>query len=150
MDVVIRQITDFPCNGFDSLRRKSIEDGYDHIDRLAVEWNNGENQFNLPGEILFGVWVGDEMVGIGGRNRDPYQDNPRVGRIRHIYTHSAYRRQGIGRLLVEKSMKGAESFFDCLRLSTSNPDAAALYESLGFSPRKEIKCSHFLNLKSEQ
>ncbi|MBE9168763.1 hypothetical protein IQ238_15020 [Pleurocapsales cyanobacterium LEGE 06147] len=37
------------------------------------------------------------VVGIGRLNRDPHSKNPKVGRLRHLYVESVWRRHGVGR-----------------------------------------------------
>ena len=71
----------------------------------------------------------------------------RVGRVRHLYVLSAYRRLGVGRQLVGGVIEAARGRFDILRLRTQNPAAARLYEQLGFSRcAGALDCTHLMEL----
>jgi len=67
-----------------------------------------------------------------GLNVDPYASDEHVGRVRHLYVLSAFRRRGVGRQLVERVVRAAHGRFDEVRLRTNDPAAAHLYEALGF------------------
>jgi len=107
------------------------------VRRLVDEWGNGANRFDRPGEALFGARAAGRLLGVCGLNVDPYAGDDRVGRIRHLYVLSESRRQGVGQRLVQRVIQAAQGRFDDLRLHTSNPEAARLYEALGFRPSNE-------------
>jgi len=71
------------------------------------------------------------IVGVCGLNRDPYVDDPSIGRVRHLYVSPSHRRQGIGRALVRTVMDAASDRFRMLRLRTT-PVAGSFYGALGF------------------
>jgi ribosomal protein S18 acetylase RimI-like enzyme len=102
------------------------------VRRLVDDWQSGANRFDRSGEALFGAWVADRLVGVCGLNVDPYAGDDRVGRVRHLYVLTEVRRHRAGRRLVERVIEAARGRFDVLRLRTSNPAAAALYERAGF------------------
>ncbi len=107
------------------------------VRRLVDEWGNGANRFDRPGEALFGARGAGRLLGVCGLNVDPYAGDDRVGRVRHLYVLSESRRQGVGQRLVQRVIQAARGRFDDLRLHTSNPEAARLYEALGFRPSNE-------------
>jgi len=118
--------------GFEALLRESRDEGHAMLQRLAENWHNGTNRFSKPGEILLGALDGRTLIGICGRNVDPYAGNPRAARIRHLYVARTGRRQGIGRLLVNAVAEHARPFFD--HLNARAPEAAfGFYERLGFA-----------------
>ncbi|MFN3432580.1 MAG: GNAT family N-acetyltransferase, partial [Candidatus Sericytochromatia bacterium] len=96
------------------------------------EYVSGVNRFDGPSEVLFVVTDGETPVAVCGLNRDPYLDDPGVGRVRHLYVLKAYRHLGLGRSLVVAVMDAARGPFHMLTLRTENPVAARLYASLGF------------------
>jgi len=104
------------------------------VRRLVEEWGNGANRFDRPEEALFGARDAGRLVGVCGLNVDPYTGHERIGRVRHLYILSAFRRRGMGQQLVLRVIQAAHGRFDDLRLRTNNPAAARLYEALGFRP----------------
>jgi len=119
--------------------------GLRFVRRLTDEWLNGVNRFDQPGEALFAVRDAADVVAVSGLNIDPYTTDPATGRVRHLYVLAAHRRRGLGERLVTEIIAAARGRFHTLRLSTSNPDAARLYERLGFRPRADIaKCTHVM------
>jgi GNAT superfamily N-acetyltransferase len=116
------------------------------VRRLVDDWTAGANRFDRPGEVLFGASIAGRLVGVCGLNVDPYAADPRVGRLRHLYVLTACRRHGVGRQLVARTIEVAADRFDSLRLRTSNPAAARLYEAAGFCARAEGECTHVMNL----
>jgi GNAT superfamily N-acetyltransferase len=124
---------------------ESEANGLRFVRRLADEWASGANRFDRPGEAFFAARDGGEIVGVGGLNVDPYTTDPRIGRVRHVYVLATHRRHGVGAVLVGEIIAAARGHFHTLRLSTSNPDAARLYERLGFRPRANVaRCTHIL------
>jgi GNAT superfamily N-acetyltransferase len=114
--------------------------------RLIDDWAAGANRFDRPGEALFGASMADRLVGVCGLNIDPYARDPRIGRVRHLYVLTACRRHGVGRQLVARVIELAADRFDSLRLRTSNPEAARLYEAAGFRACAEGECTHAMDL----
>ena len=106
--------------------------------------------FDRPGEALFGMWVGGQLVAVCGLNVDPYGGDHRIGRVRHLYVQSACRRLGVGRDLVTQAIGAARGHFDTLRLRTANPAAARLYEALGFrsTERTVADSTHVMELEN--
>lgn len=97
---------------------------------------------------MFGAWTSQRLVGVGGLNTDPYTQEPRVGRVRHLYVLEARRRRGVGRSLVAAIAAEAQGSFDRLRVRTPSPGGAAFYESFGFERCSEKHCTHSLDLRS--
>jgi len=143
----IERLTDLPAAGFIVLLAESEQAGLRLLRRLADERTGGINRFDRPGEALFGARLGRELVAVGGLNVDPYAENPGVARVRHLYVLSAWRRHGIGGRLVTEIVEAARGRFERLHLRTTNPEAARLYERLGFEPRTDVPhSSHVLAL----
>jgi GNAT superfamily N-acetyltransferase len=120
------------------------------VRRLVEDWVSGANRFHRPGEVLLGAWLDGRLVGVCGLNVDPYAAQDRVGRVRHLYVLSAVRRLGVGRRLTTEVIELARGRFDTLRLRTNNPDAARLYEALGFRATADVAgATHVMELASE-
>lgn len=124
----------------------SRREDYNFVERLVADWNDGSNRFDGASELLLSVRVDGKLVAVGGLNRDPYLDDPTVGRIRHVYVHPDARGQGIGRELVSVLVDRARLLFRCVRVRAGPPGAAAFYESLGFATSSESDTTHQLAL----
>lgn len=100
--------------------------------RLRDEWAAGAIRFDQEGEILLGAFSDDVLIGVGGLSHDPYEPEAGLVRLRHLYVLEAERGRGVGRLLVARLVDHARAHSRHVRLRTQNPEAARLYESLGF------------------
>lgn len=115
--------------------------------RVVSEWEAGTNRFTGEGEALLGYFVDDRLVAICGLIRDPYQGKSTVGRLRNLYVLPEHRGRAIGTQLVRRVIELAESSFKVLRLRAGTPQAAALYERLGFTATTEVRdCTHVMSL----
>jgi N-acetylglutamate synthase-like GNAT family acetyltransferase len=122
----------------------AVSQGFSMISRLRGEWETGVNRFDRHGEILLGTFRNEQLIGIGGLNRDPYVDDPRVGRLRHLYVMANERRAGIGTSLVKHLLKHAADHFDLIRLWTDR--AGAFYDGLGFERVAGPKVTHLYSI----
>jgi N-acetylglutamate synthase-like GNAT family acetyltransferase len=122
------------------LEREASAEGFGMLTRLRTEWEYGINRFDREGEILLAIFRADGVLGIGGLNRDPYVDDPRVGRLRHLYVTKSERRAGIGKILVERILGHSTAHFDSVRLWTDR--AGSFYERLGFERVNAPKVTH--------
>jgi GNAT superfamily N-acetyltransferase len=144
--IAIERLSALPP-GFPELVCQGEREGWRFLRRLAEEWESNANRFEGPGEALFAARLAKELAGVCGLNADPYAGSERVGRLRHLYVHPACRRLGVGRGLVEQVVLQARGRFERLRLRTANPEAARLYERLGFEPYGEdATCTHVMVL----
>ena len=67
--------------------------------------------------------------------------------MRHLYVLSAFRRRGVGRGLIAAVIEAARGRFGELRLRTGNPEAARVYEAIGFQPSGRVAdCTHIMEL----
>jgi len=146
--MVIERLSELASGSIDALVAESEQAGYRFMRRLAEEWASGANRFDGAGEAFFAALIGGRVIGVCGLNVDPYTAGRGVGRVRHLYVLSAYRRLGVGRQLVGRVMEAARGRFDILRLSTQNLAAAQLYERVGF--RRCVgaaDCTHLMELR---
>ena len=134
MTIVIERLRGLPVDSLGALIAESEQAGLRFVRRLVEEWGTGANRFDRSGEALFASWVDGQLVGVCGLNIDPYAADDRIGRLRHLYVRSAFRRRGVGGHLVTKAIETARGRFEVLRLRTTNSPAAQFYEPLGFRP----------------
>ncbi len=140
------KITDENIRSLHSLLDESKRGGYHFLQRTIDDWHTEVNKFNKPGEKLWGLFLGKNLIGIGGLNIDPYSLTPKVGRVRHLYIQEAQRRAGHATLIMNKIIEEASHHFTLLRLFTDNAGASAFYEKLGFKQTGEYKASHIMIL----
>jgi GNAT superfamily N-acetyltransferase len=144
----VEPLTEPPLHCLRPLIAESERDGLAFVRRLAEDWTTGANRFERPGETLLGARIDGEIVGVCGLTVDPYAAEPAVGRVRHLYVLSAARAQGVGRELVTAIVRAARGHFEILRLRTSNPAAARLYERLGFRATSDLAdATHVMDLR---
>jgi GNAT superfamily N-acetyltransferase len=142
----ITRIEAFHLNVIESLVNQSAQEGFQFLQRLVDDWAAGRNRFDGKGEGLFVAQVGQQLVGIGGLNRDPYASDERVGRLRHLYILPTHRRQGIGRLLVQHIVAFARPHYQLIRLRTDTAAAASFYTELGFHAANQSDATHVFAL----
>ncbi len=127
------------------LSDEAWRDGYPFVERMLHDWNAGIDRFDDDGARLVGAFEGDELVGFGGLNRDPYTTE-NVGRVRLLYVTRPHRGEGVATSLFGHLLDGASIWFPRLRVR-STPGAASFYEHLGFAPVDEPDATHALPLR---
>jgi GNAT superfamily N-acetyltransferase len=148
--MAVLRLWDLPA-GIDLLVSESQREGLEFVERLAREWRSRENCFDQPGEALFGSvsnTVPGALDAIGGINRDPYLEEPRVGRLRHVYVRPHLRNQSIGSVLVRAILEAAHGSFDRVRLRTASSQSDSFYERLGFLRVSDPTATHILSLSA--
>jgi GNAT superfamily N-acetyltransferase len=133
-------------SGLEHLRDEAARHGFGFLDRLVADWASGANTFSRRGECLLGALADGGLVGIGGLNADPYSPRTDLGRIRHVYVLDAWRRKGVGGVLIDCLVREARGLFSELRLRTATTAAAAFYVHCGFGPVDDPTASHALKL----
>lgn len=132
---------------FIHLIEESLSQGFRFVERLVRDYRNGANCFDKLGEALFAAAVPTGIIGIGGLNRDPYFNDPHIGRLRHLYIKSAWRGQGVGRLLVEQIAHTASQRYQLLTLRTDTSAGDKFYQKLGFKTHPNWEhTTHYLQL----
>ncbi|MBI3827841.1 MAG: GNAT family N-acetyltransferase [Candidatus Rokubacteria bacterium] len=145
---LIERLTESPVDPLEALIAESEQSGLTFVRRLAADWVSRANRFDQPGEALFVARIAGRVVGVCGLNVDPYAASAHVGRVRHLYVGSAHRRLGIGAQLVTEVIVAARSRFEHLRLRTANPEAARLYERMGFRRCLDVAdCTHLMEMR---
>jgi GNAT superfamily N-acetyltransferase len=145
--IIITRILEIQSDAIDHLVEESLTQGFRFVERLLREYRSGLNCFDQSGELLLTASVQGTVVGIGGLNRDPYCNDPNVGRLRHLYIETVWRKHGVGRLLVNHLVHAASQHYQLLTLRTDTLAADRFYQKLGFKtyPAWE-NTTHYLQL----
>jgi hypothetical protein len=69
--IEIVQLNPLSMDEIQPLSEESRNQGIEFVDRLVSEYISGVNQFQKPGEALFGVYHDRQLIAVGGLNRDP-------------------------------------------------------------------------------
>ncbi len=132
---------------FAELVAESEQPGFRFVRKLVEDWQSGGNQFALPGEALFVALYGERVIGVCGLNNDPYAECTGVGRVRRLYVLTAFRRQAVGRRLVQEVVAAARVSFSSLRLRAETAEAFRFYAALGFRECAGVSdCTHQMEL----
>lgn len=110
----------------------SLTEGFNFLARLMEKWESGENRFEKPNERLYQIEVEGEIIGIGGINNDPYCNNNKHGRIRHLYIHPNHRGKGLGKKIVQTIIVDFRGSYEKFTLRTKREKASKFYEAIGF------------------
>ncbi len=117
----------------EELVKDSLEEDHQFLRRLINDYDSGLNRFNKLGESLYLAIIDNEIAGIGGLNQDPYINDNRFGRVRHLYVLRKFRMQGVGKALLKKIINEASKYYLVLGLRTNNETADLMYCSNGFT-----------------
>lgn len=142
---MIQQLFDLD-DRFAVLESQARGENFNSLTRMKEDWLDWSNRFDKEGELVFGAFDGETLVGICGRNIDPYAGDSSVGRVRHLYVLPDYRRQGVGKKLVDRIVSDAHHYFSVLRLRAQDERAAKFYVALGFSSSSKEYETHVLKL----
>lgn len=124
---------------FGALRDLSVREGFGMLPRLERQWAEGK-RFQRPGELLLGGFMEGHLVAIGGLTQTQHAY---IMRVRRVYVHPDFRRQGLGHRLMQALIRHAESLpVRELELFTDTEAGAQFYESLGFVPVAEEGTTH--------
>lgn len=121
------------------LVKLSESEGFSYLRRFTEEYKNNINGFNKRGEILIGAYHSNELIGICGLNQDPFLNDEHISRLRRVYVSPNYRRQGVGRMLVEYIITHARQHFKIMVLRTLSEEGRFFYHSLGFTADQQTE-----------
>lgn len=133
-------MTDFNIEPIQELSIKEIapiieaseQEGFKFLTRLKNDWISGKNRFDKTNERLYQIKQETQIIAIGGINNNPYKEDGKIGRIRHVYVLPEYKRKGIGRQLILHLLDTFADKYEKITLRTDTEAAATFYESIGF------------------
>jgi GNAT superfamily N-acetyltransferase len=133
--------------GIENLAADATADGHRLVEVLREDWASGTTRFDGQGEALFGAFLGEALLGLGGLTRDPYLKDGIAGRVRRLYVVRSARRHGVGAMLVAAAVATGRAA-GWPRLRVRAPAAAfAFYEACGFLRAVgEVSATHVMPL----
>ena len=140
-EVQVTRVTSLP-EEFAALRAEAAAEGYNHIETLWAQWQDGSKRFDRPGELLAVARIGGELAGIGGITEDFVE--PACLRMRRFYVRPAYRRHGVGRAIAGFVLAEALPLGRQIVLFAESPEAGAFWQAMGFVPVEREKTTHAL------
>jgi len=129
---LISSIVALRMHQIEPLVKASEKEGFNFLNRLKKDWISGVNRFENKNEILLQIEKDERIVAIGGVNNNPYHEQGKVGRIRHLYVLPEYRNKGIGKKLVLHLLQLSIDKYEIITLRTDTEEASKFYESIGF------------------
>ena len=150
MSVSVHLVTQFPPIGFSTLRAEAEVEGFGSMERLATDWENRTQRFQLDGEALFAALLEDRLCAVGGVTHDPVLPPELALRVRRFYVHPDGRRQGVGRALLRRLTEHGLRHAPVLVLNAASPEAGAFFESCGFTAVDEPVFTHRITREDPQ
>lgn len=137
----IKRITSLP-DQLDMLRAEAAAEGFENMESLFSQWQDGSNRFNRPGELLTVAWADGDLAGIGGITEDFI--DPAALRMRRFYVRANYRRHGVGRAIANFVLETARPLDRQIVVHAATEEAGAFWETLGFERITREKTTHAL------
>ncbi|MGO4138318.1 GNAT family N-acetyltransferase [Rhizobium brockwellii] len=145
MKIDIRRFRDRLPQEIADLESEARREGYRQVARLIDDWSTDAVRFDRDGERLFGAYVDDALVGIGGVTVETAMSG--ALRMRRFYIRPAMRGRGIGRMLARALLDHARPFCTVVTVHAGNDAAAKFWESLRFQPHGRDGHTHLLALQ---
>lgn len=132
--VQIVRLTDALPDDFEALRLEARAESFAFIEGLREEWLAGRYGGGDDRFAAFAAFEAGELAGIGAVTPDPYDPEPDLLRVRHVYVRPLHRSAGIGRVLAAALIQQGFALAPRLSLRAADRHAAAFWEANGFRP----------------
>jgi len=132
--VQIVRLSDALPDDFEALRLEARAESFAFIEGLREEWLTGRYGGGDDRFAAFAAFEGGELAGIGAVTPDPYDPEPDLLRVRHVYVRPLHRGAGIGRVLAAALIQQGFALVPRLSLRAADRHAAAFWEANGFRP----------------
>lgn len=93
---------------------------------------------------IYGAYDVGRLIGLVRAVGDGYS----ILYIQDILVLTDYRRQGIGRRLLNRMLEEYPMAYQTVLLTDNRPDTAAFYQNAGFQPAAEWNCGAFVKFRS--
>ena len=132
---------DFEQDNLSNLLQASEDEGYVQIRWLIRDWESGKNRFGKLGECLY-VALGDQnqVIAVCGLN----DNGDGYGRLRRLYVHPDFRKQGIGRKLSQACIDHGLQTFENIVVNAGGKMAVRFYDNWGWHQIEGERLTHSL------
>jgi GNAT superfamily N-acetyltransferase len=142
---IVRLIDSLP-DDFEALRNEAGAESFRFIERFREEWLAGRYDGGDERFAVLAAFHEGELAGIGAVTPDPYDPEPDLLRVRHVYVRPLQRNGGVGRALASALVQQGLALAPRLSLHAADPRAAAFWEANGFKPDANgTRRSHLLS-----
>lgn len=132
--VQIVRLADALPDDFEALRLEASAESYRFVEGLREEWLAGRYAAGDDRFTVFAAFEAGELAGVGAVTPDPYDPEPDLLRVRHVYVRPLHRGAGIGRVLAAALIQQGLALAPRLSLRAADRHAAAFWEASGFRP----------------
>lgn len=127
-------------NPYRTLRLQGLKEnpeafGSSFEEESLIDLDTYKKRLEDKDSVTFGVFINDVLVGILTLRTSQRLKTKHNGHLVGMYVDKNYRRQGIGKLLINEVLRYAKSHQIInlfLTVTSSNQDAIKLYEHMGF------------------
>lgn len=128
---IVRLAESLP-DDFEALRHEASAESYRFVEGLREEWLAGHYAGSDDRFAAFAAFQQGELAGIGALTPDPYDPEPDLLRVRHVYVRPLHRGSGVGRALAAALIQQGLALAPRLSLRAGDLHAAAFWEANGF------------------
>lgn len=96
--------------------------------------------------FILTAWSGQQLVGL----LRAVGDRLTIIYIQDIIVLESFRRQGIGKELIKRTLDKYENVRQILLLTDEQPNTISFYKSVGLQQTKDLKLTSFIRLKQQQ
>lgn len=132
--IQIVRLTDALPDDFGALRNEASAESYGFIEGLREEWLAGRYDGQDDRFAAFVAFHEGELAGIGALTPDPYDPEPDILRVRHVYVRPLHRGAGVGRTLAAALIQQGLALAPRLSLRAADRHSVAFWEANGFAP----------------
>ena len=132
--IQIVRLSDTLPDDFEGLCSEARAEAYRFVESLREEWLAGHYAAGDDRFAVFAAFIDGELAGVGALTPDPYDPEPDLLRVRHVYIRPLHRAAGAGRALACALIQQGLALAPRLSLRASDDRAARFWEASGFLP----------------
>lgn len=140
-------ITEITYNNERAIDFQKLLDLYDNVGWTTYTSDQETLQKAINKSLYFlTAWSGQQLVGL----LRAVGDGLTIIYIQDIIVLESFRRQGIGRALIKRTLDKYENVRQILLLTDEQPNIISFYKSVGFQQTEDLKLTSFIRLKKRK